>query len=145
MLGLMLGTEGTRQAGKAGLPGKATALVNRRTGRVLATSVEVARTRASRRRGLLGRDSFDVAGAFVLSPCCAIHTAFMRFAIDVVFVDKNGAIVSILHELQPWNLAIRPRARAVIEMASGALRAHDIQLGDSLVLTLRPEPRGQRG
>jgi hypothetical protein len=143
MLGLMLGTDGVGQAGKAGLTGKAAALVNRRTGRVLATSVEIARTRATRRRGLLGRDSIDASGAFVLSPCCAIHTAFMRFAIDVVFVDKNGAIVSILHELQPWNLAVRPRARAVIEMASGALRAHDIQVGDSLVLSLQPPPPGK--
>ena len=103
MLGLMLGTEGVGHAGRAGLSGKATALVNRRTGRVLATSVEIARTRATRRRGLLGRDSMDPSGAFLLSPCCAIHTAFMRFAIDVVFVDKRGSIVSILHELQPWN------------------------------------------
>ena len=131
---------GAGQAGRAGGSGTAAALVNTRTGQVLATSVEVARTRARRRRGLLGRESLDESCAFVLSPCCAIHTAFMRFAIDVVFVDKTGSIVSIVRELPPWKLAVRPRARAVIELASGALRAHDIQVGDPLVLSLLPTP-----
>lgn len=107
-------------------------LVNARTGQVVAAPVEMARTRASRRRGLLGRQS--LSGAFVLSPCCAIHTAFMRFAIDVVFVDGRGSVVSILHELPPWHLAIRPRARAVIELQSGALRGQDVRVGDRLVV-----------
>jgi len=109
------------------------ALVNARTGQVLAASVEMAETRASRRRGLLGRQS--LSGALVLSPCCAIHTAFMRFAIDVVFVDGQDSIVSILRDLPPWNLAIRPRARKVIELASGSLRDHDVKVGDRLVLS----------
>jgi uncharacterized protein len=105
---------------------------NARTGEVVASEVEVANTRRTRRRGLLGRDSLDVSAALVLSPCCSIHTAFMRFPIDVVFVDRDGQVTRIVRDLPPWRLAIAPRAHAVVELAGGGLRWRDVQVGDRL-------------
>jgi uncharacterized protein len=110
-------------------------LINERTGRPVAAVVEVADTRASRNQGLLGRDGLDASHAFVLSPCFSIHTAFMRFPIDVLFVDRNGCAVKIVPSLAPWRLAMAMRARHVVELAAGELRGSDVRVGDRLYLT----------
>jgi uncharacterized membrane protein (UPF0127 family) len=110
-------------------------LINERTGKPVATVVEVADTRAARNQGLLGRDGLDASHAFVLSPCFSIHTAFMRFAIDVLFVDRDGCAVKIVPSLGPWRLAMALRARHVVELAAGELRGSDVRVGDRLYLT----------
>ncbi len=78
-------------------------------------------TRATRKRGLLGRDGLPAGSALMLEPCPAVHTAFMRFAIDIVFVDRQGYAVKIVRNLGPWRIAVAPRAHAVVEMAAGQL------------------------
>jgi uncharacterized membrane protein (UPF0127 family) len=116
-------------------------LVNQRTGDVIVRTVEVADTRASRRRGLLGRDCLEASSALLISPCFAVHTAFMRFAIDVVFVDRNGCVVRIVRELPPWRMAGAWRAHRVIELAAGELGTRDVRVGDRLYL----DPPGAAG
>lgn len=110
-------------------------LINERTQSPVADFVEVADTRRARRRGLLGRDTLDEQAALVLSSCAAVHTAFMRFPIDVAFVDRNGCVVQMAHGLQPWRIALSLRARAVIELAAGRLKGMDVAIGDRLYLT----------
>src|SRR5438132_1068371 len=97
------------------------ALVNERTGGIVASLVEVADTRAARRRGLLGCDGLQADAALVLTPCCAIHTAFMRFPIDVVFVARDGRVLRIVRDLPPWRMAVAVQAASVIEFAAGSL------------------------
>ena len=109
-------------------------LVNSRTGEAVATAVEIADTRQTRNRGLLGRDSIPASTALMLSPCFSIHTAFMRFAIDAVFVDREGTVVRIVREMPAWRVAASWRARAVIEIAAGAAARHDVRVGDRLVV-----------
>jgi uncharacterized protein len=107
-------------------------LINARTGEVLAHPLIVANTRAGRRQGLLGRDHLDPSAALLLQPCFAVHTVAMRFAIDVVFLDKAGKITRIVRDLRPWRIAGCLRARTVVEFASGALASRDIAVGDRL-------------
>jgi hypothetical protein len=107
-------------------------LVNERTGEAIAGALEIAATRRARRQGLLGRDSLERDAALLLAPCCSIHTAFMRFPIDVAFVDRQGLVIRFAREIAPWKIAIALRAHAAIEFPAGALRAHDIKLGDRL-------------
>jgi uncharacterized protein len=109
-------------------------LMNQRTAGVVASDVEVACTRASRRRGLLHRDGLDRSAALVLSPCFAIHTAFMRFPIDVLFIDRDGIVRRIVSDLSAWRLAAEVRARTVIELAGGTAAMHDVRAGDRLYL-----------
>ena len=111
------------------------ALMNERTHQPVATSVEIAATRSSRRRGLLGRDCLAEATAMLLAPCAAVHTAGMRFAIDVVFVDRQGYAVKVVRDLRPWRVALAAGARAVIEMPAGSLRWGAVLPGDRLYLT----------
>ena len=109
-------------------------LMNGRTRRLVASDVELALTRASRRRGLLGRESLDPCAALILVPCVAVHTAFMRFPIDIVFLDQDGFTVKLVADLQPWRMAVAARAHSVVELAAGSLRRHAIALGDRLYL-----------
>jgi uncharacterized protein len=107
-------------------------LINERTRAPIATDVELAETRAERRRGLLGRDRLDPSAALVLTPCVAVHTAFMRFAIDVVFLDHDGYAVKLVNDLVPWRIAAAARAHSVVELAAGSLRRHEVAVGDRL-------------
>lgn len=118
------------------------ALINERTQRLVATYVEVAETRHARRKGLLGRQVMPADAALVITPCISVHTAFMRFPIDVVFVDRDGRAVQMIHNMQPWRMAASLKAHAVIEMAAGRTKDCGIQLGDRLYLV--PETVGPR-
>ena len=114
-------------------------LVNGRTERVLASAVELAVTSETRRRGLLGRDSLDPAVAILIAPSSAIHTFFMRFAIDVMFVDRDGRVLKVVRNLRAWRMAGSLRAYVTIEMKGGVLGPDDVMVGD--VLTLQTEDR----
>ena len=122
---------------------KGRVLINRRTGQPVAIGIEAALTRGARRRGLLGRDALEPSAALVLAPCFAIHTAFMRFKIDVVFVDYGGRVVRIVQALPPWRVAVSPRAHAVVELAAGSLGSGDLVVGDYIRCEAsQPSPRG---
>jgi uncharacterized protein len=107
-------------------------LMNARTGQVVANAAELAITSASRRRGLLGRDGLEPGAALVIAPCNAIHTFSMRFAIDVVFVDRAGRVRKIVRALRPWRMAGAIFGYATIEFGAGALAHCDIERGDRL-------------
>lgn len=117
-------------------------LMNARTNGVVANEVELADTRATRRRGLLGRDGMAPSSALILLPSFAIHTAFMRFAIDVVFVNRAGVVVRVVTDLEPWRMAADWRAHAVVELPAGSLRGVDLRAGDRLYLAAERAPIG---
>lgn len=96
-------------------------------GRVLA-SVEVAGTRSSRRRGLLGRTTID--GALALEPCRWVHTIGVRFPIDVAYLDRNGVVVKTVRMARHRVGAPVPRARTVIEAAAGSFGRWGVRVGD---------------
>lgn len=102
-----------------------------REGEVLA-ACESADGLWARTRGLLGRDGYD--GALLLPRTRAVHTAGMRFAIDVAFLDKELTVVDTCH-LRPWRVGRpRPRARAVLEAEAGAFERWKLRPGDRLEL-----------
>ena len=105
-------------------------------GRVVARLVEPAFDAATRKRGLLGRTSLDPGAALVIAPCSAVHTFFMRFPSDVVFVDREGRVTKITPELTPWRLAGSLRAFATVELASGSAGECRLQPGDRLIVEL---------
>jgi uncharacterized protein len=109
-------------------------LVNESTSGTVASRVELALDRASRRRGLLGRTWMSPTSAFVLSPCWMIHTAFMKFHIDVVFADGHGRVVQVVRNLRPWRVAMCARASVVIELPAGMAAQRDINVGDRVTL-----------
>jgi uncharacterized membrane protein (UPF0127 family) len=117
------------------------ALKNSRSGAVIASSVELAMTSAERRRGLLGRDSMAPDSAIVITRCNAVHTFWMRFAIDVAFVDSSGTVKKIVEGLIPWRIAGTLFASTVIEFPAGTLKGGVLQVGDRVFLTAEPGRR----
>jgi uncharacterized membrane protein (UPF0127 family) len=116
-------------------PTAAHRLENDRNGRILAHRVATAFDSSSRRKGLLGRDSLPPESALIIAPTNAIHTFFMRFAIDVAFMSREGRVLKVYRALRPWRIASALGAHAVIELPAGALMDADTRPGDTLRLT----------
>ena len=97
-------------------------------------SLEVARARADRRRGLLGRD--ELTGALLIERCRAVHTIGMSFEIDVAFLDADGCVIDIV-TMPPGRIG-RPRlaARSVVEAQAGAFERWGVAAGDTLDVRL---------
>jgi uncharacterized membrane protein (UPF0127 family) len=96
-------------------------LWNVRTGRPVATTVVAAFDSSSRRQGLLGRGALGPGEALILAPCSTIHTAFMRFPLDLVFLDRTGRVLKTSSGVRPWRARMSWRAFAVVELAAGSL------------------------
>lgn len=95
-------------------------------------SVELAATVWSRLRGLIGRRSLAAGRALWLRPCNSVHCFFMRFSIDVVYLDHSGNILRIHPSLKPWRMSICKPATSVLELAAGESQRLGIQPGDQL-------------
>jgi uncharacterized protein len=109
-------------------------LVNRTRGVVLAVRVERAGRVFDRMRGLLGRAGFGEGEALAIAPCGSIHTFFMKFAIDVVFLDRRGRVVRALAGLGPWRATrFHLRADQAVELPAGTLARTGTREGDELV------------
>ena len=108
-----------------------------RTGISLVRDLEVASDSASRRKGLLGRDSLAPGHALAIAPCQGVHTFGMRFAIDVVAVTREGIVIKIRSGVPPRRVVLALRAFAIIELQSGAAAAADLQVGDRLLVATR--------
>lgn len=101
----------------------------------LAGSARVARTIWSRFIGLLGRSSLDPGQALVLEPCGSVHTAFMRFTIDVLFLDRSGRVVKAIPSLKPFRVSgMLWGAHTTVELPSGVIAATGTAVGDQVVL-----------
>ena len=116
-------------------PAGSLTLVNSRSRRPLAHSLTGAFDSNSRRTGLLGRDGLDEGHALIIAPTTAIHTFFMRFAIDVAFVRRDGCVVGLRHAMKPWRVAVALGAHAAVELPAGTLAESDTVRGDTLVIT----------
>jgi uncharacterized membrane protein (UPF0127 family) len=115
-------------------------LIDAATGTIVASDVKTALDSASRRQGLLGREAWAAGQALVLAPCAAVHTCFMRFPIDVVFVDRAGRVRKVAEHLRAWRMAASPRAFAAIEMAAGSAAAAGVRPGTRLAISA-PAPQ----
>jgi uncharacterized membrane protein (UPF0127 family) len=112
--------------------------INRTRGTTLCEHIEDAGGMAGQSRGLLGRDGLAPGHGMLfvrgwLEPFMWMHMFFMRFAIDVVFLDRKGTVVRISHTLKPWRVSpvVFGASRAIELEAGGALRS-DTRVGDSI-------------
>ena len=109
-------------------------IINRTKNTVLAQNAVVADTVFSRLKGLLGRKDFIEGEALIIKPCNSIHTFFMRFPIDVLFIDKDSRIIKTISSLKPFRLTcIYFNAAFVIELPAGTLEFSSTQEKDILI------------
>jgi uncharacterized membrane protein (UPF0127 family) len=102
------------------------------SGRVVCERCERADTLASRTKGLLGRSGLGPGEGLLISKTASVHTFFMRFPIDVVFLDRKFRVRSISRELAAFRLAGRLGPGHVLELAAGEATRAGIEKGNQL-------------
>jgi uncharacterized membrane protein (UPF0127 family) len=113
-------TQGPRQA------------VNVTRGTILAAELELAGTRESRRKGLLGRESLPLGTGLWIAPCESVHTFFMRFAIDLVYLDRKFIVKKVRTSVGPWRVSACFRAHSVLELPAGTIETTRTACGDAV-------------
>ena len=108
--------------------------LKRENGDVVCDRCVVAASPFSRMRGLLGRSELRPGEGLLLRPASAIHTFFMRFPIDAVFLDRDWRVVGIAGDVAPWRTAGRKGAKAVLELPAGESARRGLRPGDLLVV-----------
>ena len=98
--------------------------------------IEIANSFFSRLRGLMGRSHLDKGTGLLLAPCNSIHMLFMRFAIDVIYLDKEFCIKKIARNVSPWiGMSFCFGAWGALEMASGEANRLNLRVGQKLQRT----------
>src|SRR5439155_10279594 len=115
----------------------ATLTLRREDGRVVCERCAVADRAHHRMRGLLGRRRLQPGEGMVLRPAWNIHTAFMRFPIDVVFLDADQVVIRIESDLAPWRTVSCRGAREVVELAAGECARRGLETGDRVAWASR--------
>jgi uncharacterized membrane protein (UPF0127 family) len=104
---------------------------------VVASCAEKAETFMSRFKGLLGRDGLPDGGGLHIEPCNSIHMFFMKFALDIVFLDRELKVVRAIPGIKPWRATrVYSEAESVLELPVGAIAQAGVAPGD----VLRVEP-----
>jgi uncharacterized membrane protein (UPF0127 family) len=91
-------------------------------------------------RGLIGRRGLPAGEGLLLTPAPSIHTAFMRFPIDALFLDRDLRVLDIRASMPPWRIASKRKARAVLELSAGECARRRVEVGDRLELRDRKAP-----
>ncbi len=107
---------------------------NQTRGTVLGRAVDVADTSAKRRTGLLKHERLEPGEGLWISPCESVHTFFMKFPIDLVYVDKRRKVKKVRHAVPAWRLSACLTAHSVLELPAGTARETGTRAGDELVM-----------
>jgi uncharacterized protein len=105
-------------------------------GRVVCERCLVADSPWPRMRGLLGKRGLEAGEGLLLRPTGSVHTFFMRFPIDVVFLSRDGEVLKVARALRPWRTAGARRAKAVLELAAAEADRREIRVGSRLDLSV---------
>jgi uncharacterized membrane protein (UPF0127 family) len=94
--------------------------------------MEVADSGPKRNKGLLGRESLSPGEGLWIIPCEAVHTFWMHFSIDLVYLDRQKRIRKLSSEVPPWRLSACLTAHSVLELPPGTIRNTQTERGDAL-------------
>jgi uncharacterized membrane protein (UPF0127 family) len=108
--------------------------------RFLATNLSVADSHWTRLRGLLGtrKDDFRNGCGLWIRPCRGVHTLAMTFPLDVIYLDRDGTVVHLESNLQPWRFSpIRLQAASVLELPVNVIAETETALGDRIEINIK--------
>jgi uncharacterized membrane protein (UPF0127 family) len=100
---------------------------------VLGEAVEVADTSEKRRVGLLKHARLDPGSGLWIVPCESVHTFFMKFPIDLVYLDKQRKVRKVRHAVPPWRLSACLAAHSILELPAGTAEKSGTLRGDELL------------
>lgn len=107
-------------------------LINKTNGNFLAENLEIADTITKRMKGLLGRHGLAGGEGLHIIPCSSIHSFFMKFTFDAIFIDKENKVIDIIENMPPANIKFCFRAHSVVELPAGSICATNIKIGDKV-------------
>jgi len=99
---------------------------------ILGDAITVADTSATRKTGLLKHHSLEPGHGLWIKPCESIHTFFMKFAIDVVYVDRKMRVKKVVSAIPAWRMSACLTAHSVIELPAGVIQQTGTVKGDEL-------------
>jgi len=99
---------------------------------VLAASADVADTSAKRRVGLLKHTGLEPGQGLWIVPCESVHSFFMKFAIDLVYLDRKRKVRKVRHGMAPWRMSVCLTAHSILELPAGTVKSTGTQRGDQL-------------
>ncbi len=100
--------------------------------------MDVADTSSTRRTGLLKHDRLEAGQGLWIIPCESVHTFFMKFPIDLVYLDKHKKVRKVRHAVPAWRLSMCLAARSILELPAGTAERSGTQAGDQLVMEPLP-------
>lgn len=108
-------------------------LENKTKNLTIASQLEIADNFFNRGVGLIGRKSFSPEQGLWIHRCNSVHTCFLNFAIDCVFVDKALKVKAVKKSVNPWRIVLPIwNASSVFELPAGTIHRLQIQEGDQL-------------
>jgi hypothetical protein len=113
---------------------------NRTRDTVLGEAVDVADTSAKRRTGLLKHERLAPGEGLWISPCESVHTFFMKFPIDLVYIDRKHKVRKVRSGVPAWRLSACLPAHSVVELPAGTAERSGTRVGDELVFDKLDEP-----
>ena len=101
-------------------------------GSLLGERVEIAGTNVKRSKGLLGRKELPCGEGMWIIPCESVHTFFMQFPIDLIYLDKKLRVKKVKSSVKPWRISACLSAHSVLELPAGTIQGTGTERGDSL-------------
>jgi uncharacterized membrane protein (UPF0127 family) len=110
-------------------------VIDETRGTVIGDKVEVADTSWTRMKGLLGRTGLDAGTGLWIKPSSGVHMFGMKFAIDVIGLDKDRRVIKLWQNLAPWRItSVHSKLRSVIELPAGRIAECKVELCDILLI-----------
>ncbi|WP_245959486.1 DUF192 domain-containing protein [Neobacillus piezotolerans] len=107
--------------------------MNLSNGTEIADSVANADSFFKRLKGLMFTKDLPAGHGLIIQPCQSIHTFFMNYPIDVVYLDGNSIVVGIDEKISPAKIGkVRRKARSVLELPAGTIQNTDLKVGHCL-------------
>lgn len=109
---------------------------NPQTQEVFADDLKLNNTFFSRLAGLMFKKNLPIGSGIILKPCTQIHTCFMRFNIDVIFLDKDLQVLHVIENMPPWRISpLFLKSYYTVELPAGTLKGR-VKKGETLALAL---------
>lgn len=108
-------------------------LINKKNEKILADNIKIANNPFSRMKGLLGKQKLNSGEGLHIMPCNSIHSCFMKFRFDAIFLNKKNEVVAFIENMPAWKFSkIYFSAYSVVELSSGIIKETETNIGDVL-------------
>lgn len=98
---------------------------------IICPELKIANTFLSRLKGLMFKKIFEKGSGLLITKCNSIHMFFMKFPLDIVFLDKNLIVVEMVENIKPWKISkIYRNVSSTLELPSGTIKDKHIKIGD---------------